>query len=74
MKSYAVVASPVLSSLSDDEAAAITSWLDSGEGREAMMRAAQEAREAIAELNKSRVVSHEQMNRPIRLDRPSGSL
>jgi hypothetical protein len=64
-KSHAVLASPVLSSLSDAEIEAITRWLDSAEGRESLMRAAEEAREAIDELNKSRRVSLEEMQRPI---------
>lgn len=64
-KSHAAVVAPVLSSLSQEEAEAIARWLDTDEGREALRQAAQEAREAIVELNRSRVVGREELHRPI---------
>jgi hypothetical protein len=68
-KSHAAVAAPVLSSLTREEAESISRWLETDEGREALRRAAQEARDAIIELNESRVVDRKELYRPISMHR-----
>jgi len=74
IKSHAAVAAPVLSSLSQEEADAIARWLDTPEGREALRKASQEARDAILELNRSRVVDREDLYRPISLHRSAAAI
>lgn len=64
-KSPAAIVAPVLSSLSPEQAEAIARWLESDEGREAIQKASKEARDAISELNRTRVVDRKELYRPI---------
>ena len=65
--SQAAVDASVVSSLSDEEAAIIADWLQSEDGYRALLKAAEETRVAITQLDRTRSVDREDLYRPITL-------